>query len=155
MRKSDIRGTVSVSINSDFDIDEDDFYDLMDAVDSLLAGVDWNDQPADDTTKTIINLALAYGQVSVGGSRVDYATSDFIKAVGQHFCITGIEPEYVQMLKGHIKKYAINPTRDAKQLTSAVLNLMTFQDHWLPAVPVQISYVIKLSYGSRTNPAVP
>lgn len=126
MRKEDIRSAASVSINSDFDIDEDAYYDIMDAVDSMLTGVNWIDKPADNITKTILNLGLAYGQVAVGGSRVDYATSDFLKAVGQHFCITGIQPEYVQMLRSHINKYAINPNRDAKQLTSAVLNLMTF-----------------------------
>lgn len=126
MRKEDIRSAASVSINSDFDIDEDAFYDLMDAVDSLLTGCDWTDEPADDVTKTILNLALAYGQVNVGGSRVDYATDDFIKAVGNHFCITSLQPEYARMLQGNIKKYAINPKRDSEQLTSAVLNLMTF-----------------------------
>ena len=126
MRKEDIRDTVSAAINSDYDLDEDAYYDIMDAVDSMLTGVNWIDKPADTITKTILNLGLAYGQVNVGGSRVDYATSDFLKAVGQHFYITEIEPEYVQMLRSHINKYAINPTRDAKQLTSAVLNLMTF-----------------------------
>ena len=107
--------------NQDFDLDEDDCFDLMSAVIKLLKNTTYNNLPINQATKNLVAIAVTYGQPTVGGSRCDYTISDLLNAVIQQFQITSVKLNYVQFLKQGISKYALNPDREYRQL-SAVLH---------------------------------
>ena len=117
----DLVNKINDQFNSDFDLDEDDCFEMMGAVVKLFDNTTYNNLPINQVTKDLVVIAINYGQPTVGGSRCDYAISDLLNALENHFQITSIKPNYVKLLKQEINQYALNPDREHRQL-SAVLN---------------------------------
>lgn len=110
--KTKLNEIIFDALSNDFDLDEDAVYDLMSAVKSLVDHVEVHEGPTSQYTKSILMLALAFGQSRVGGSRVDYAVNDILHAFNNHINITKISHDYLQSLSAAIQKQAINPNRE-------------------------------------------
>ena len=116
MNKAKLSKIIFDALTYDFDLDEDDVYDLMSAVKPLLNNIDVVQEPTGPNTKAVLTLALCFGQSSIGGSRVDYAVSDILNAFNGHLNITKISHDYLQSLANNIQQYALNPQREFKQI---------------------------------------
>lgn len=114
---------INDQFDRDFDLDEDDCCELMGAVVKLFDNTTFDNRPCNQITKDLIALALTYGQPTIGGSRCDYAISDFLNAVGTHYQITSIKANYIKFLKEGIRKYALNPGREYQQLSEILKQL--------------------------------
>lgn len=112
INQTQLKQTIFETLAADFDLDEDAVADLMTAVTALVDHAEIRDEPTSHATEDILALALAFGQTHVGGSRVDYAASDIIKAFDRHLNITKLAHNYLQSLIPAIRRYAVDPDRE-------------------------------------------
>lgn len=124
INQTQLKQIIFEALNADFDLDEDAVADLMTAANALVDHAEICDEPTSHTTEDILVLALAFGQTKVGGSRVDYAAGDIIKAANRHLNITKIAHTYLQSLIPAIRQYAVNPGRELATI-----------DHLMQTVP--------------------
>ena len=119
----DLISKIKDNFESDFDLDEDDYFSLMEAVVKLFKNTKYNNLPCDQVTKDLVSITLNFGQPTVGGSHCDYAITDFLNAVDGHYRITEINSDFVEFLKEGINSYALNQTLELEKLRCTVNRL--------------------------------
>lgn len=119
-----LRKIIFATLDADFELNKDAVYDLMAAANALIDHAEIHDEQTNQATEEILTLALAFGQTAVGGSRVDYAARDIIKAVSRRLKITKIDHDYLRSLTSAIRQSADDPDRELATI-----------DHLIQTVP--------------------